>query len=90
MSRDITFLNPPVVETVFGIQFSKIPGLSAAHLGCFWKTLEPKWINISDVPPLPEQYERFDKNPLWSDLSKLKLKVTQEPDIRFRIENKPG
>ena len=87
MSRDITFPNAPVVETVLGIQFSKIPGLSAAHLGCFWKTLEPEWINISDVAPLPEQYEVFDENPLSSNFQKFNLKVTQEPDIRFRIEN---
>lgn len=87
MKKNITFLNPPVVETVLGIQFSKISGLSAAHLGCFWKTLEAGWINISDVAPLPEQREVFDKTPLWGDLQKLKLKITQDPDIRFRIEN---
>src|SRR5262245_16799759 len=32
----ITYLNPPLSETVLSIQFDPLPSLSAGYLGAFW------------------------------------------------------
>lgn len=38
-----TFDRPPLIETVFGVQFAPIRGLSTAHLGLFWSKLGTAW-----------------------------------------------
>ena len=32
-----TFDNPPVIETVIGVQFDQIPNLTSAHFGWYWR-----------------------------------------------------
>lgn len=52
--------NPPVVETVVGVQFQSLSGFTNAHLGAFWQALGVQdWPTVQDVPPLPRQEERF-------------------------------
>lgn len=38
-----TFERPPLIETVLGVQFAPIKGLSTAHLGLFWGRLGEGW-----------------------------------------------
>jgi uncharacterized protein (TIGR04255 family) len=79
--------NPPVVETVLGVQFDRLPGFKNAHLGAFWKTLDSnEWPTVVDVPLLPFQFERFTEAPQWS--KGLQLKLTQDPACRLQIRNK--
>ncbi len=47
-----TFLRPPVVETVLGMQFHPIPRLTTAHLGLFWKSLGRDWDDLTEVNPI--------------------------------------
>jgi uncharacterized protein (TIGR04255 family) len=55
------FDNPPVIETVLGVQFAPVKGLTSAHLGWFWKThLDSKWEKVADAVPLLDEFERFD------------------------------
>ncbi len=60
------FDKPPVVETVLGVQFSPLGGLSAAHVGWFWKKhLDADWTRTIEVPRLPDQFERFGDEKAW-------------------------
>ncbi len=55
------FDNPPVIETVLGVQFAPLRGLTNAHLGWFWKThLDNVWEKVSEAVPLPDEFERFE------------------------------
>jgi uncharacterized protein (TIGR04255 family) len=58
------FNQPPVIETVIGVQFAPLPGFSSAHVGWFWKKyLDEKWTKITDAVPLPDEFERFEAAP---------------------------
>lgn len=78
--------NPPVSEAVLGVQFDRLPGFTNAHLGAFWKSLDPgEWPVVQDVPPLPPQFERFEKAARWA--KGVQLQLTQDPACRLQIKN---
>ena len=61
------FDRPPVVETVLGVQFGPINNLTAGHYGWFWKQyLDATWTKTQDAPPLPNQFEKFGEQLVWS------------------------
>jgi uncharacterized protein (TIGR04255 family) len=82
-----SFGNPPVVETVLGVQFAAIPGLTNAHLGAFWKTLGKEWPNVTDAPSLDPVYERFGDERSWGAPH---FKLTNDPSTRLQIKNVTG
>lgn len=82
-----SFKQPPVVETVLGVQFEPIRGFTNAHLGAFWQTLGLDWPNVADAPPLEQQFEQFGDERTWGPLG-LQLKLTSEPSSRLQIRNK--
>ena len=88
MSTEVSFKKPPVVETVLGVQFAKLPNFSNAHLGAFWASLGAEWSDVKDVPPLEEQFETFGESSVWA--SQMRLKLTQSPALRFQIRNTAG
>jgi uncharacterized protein (TIGR04255 family) len=80
---------PPVVETVLGVQFDRLPGLKNAHLGAFWKALHRiEWPVVEDAPPLSPQFERFDPTSAWARA--IQLQLTQDPACRLQIKNTDG
>jgi uncharacterized protein (TIGR04255 family) len=86
-----SYERPPVVETVLGVQFETLPEFKNAHLGAFWKSLEPEeWPTIYDAPPLEPQFERFSETGGWSKSGvELKLSEAALPS-RLQIKNKSG
>jgi hypothetical protein len=61
------FEQPPIVETVLGVQFSPLVKFTNGHLGWYWKRyLSEKWSKAADAPALPEQFETFDEQGRWS------------------------
>jgi uncharacterized protein (TIGR04255 family) len=85
------YASPPVVETILGVQFDRLPGFRNAHLGAFWKTLDvSKWPTVADAPPLQPQFERFDEAAAmqWGKGSQLQL--TAVPPGRVQITNQEG
>jgi uncharacterized protein (TIGR04255 family) len=81
--------NPPVVETVLGVQFRPIPDFSNAHLGAFWQALGQRdWPTVTDLPPLPRQEERFSPEGQWG--RRLQLHLTQDPSGRVQMRNREG
>ena len=90
------FRKPPVVETVIGVQFDPIKGLTNAHLGAFWKTISEvscageRWTKVTDAVPLTPSHERFEPEHAWSRIG-LMLQVSQEPPAsRLQIGNESG
>jgi len=81
--------NPPVVETVLGVQFDRLPSFKIAHLGAFWNTLDTdEWPLALDAPLLPPQFEQFDKTAPWA--KGFHLQLTQGPTCRLQIKNNAG
>ena len=81
--------NPPVIETVLGVQFERLPGLTNGHLGAFWKTLSAsEWPTVSDAPSLEPQFERFEQSARW--VRGLHIQLTQDPTSRLQVKNKAG
>ncbi|NQT38585.1 MAG: TIGR04255 family protein, partial [Planctomycetes bacterium] len=80
------FRNPPVVETVLGVQFDPLPKFGNAHLGAFWKRLDGDWPDVSDMPSLEPEFERFGEGKGWLAAG-LKLKLSQSPESRLQIRN---
>lgn len=80
------FERPPVVETVLGVQFDKLPDFRNAHLGAFWKHLGSNWAKPSDAPLLDESFERFGEEQDWQRLQP-HLRISQVPASRLQIRN---
>jgi uncharacterized protein (TIGR04255 family) len=85
------FRNPPVVETVLGVQFATLPGWTFGHPGWFWKGyLPPEWENAADAPPLIDQFEGFGEERKWVQPSAVQLQVFAAPLTRLQITNAAG
>ncbi|MFW6155114.1 MAG: TIGR04255 family protein [Planctomycetota bacterium] len=88
MESEVAFKRPPVVETVLGIQFERLRGLTNAHLGAFWQSMQAAWPRVNDAPPLEEQFETFGERGAWARA--LRLKLTQSPSARVQMRNERG
>jgi uncharacterized protein (TIGR04255 family) len=76
------FDNPPVVETVIGVQFAPLRELSTAHIGWYWKEcLDNRWTKVEQAVPLPDQFERFAEERSWVHPGiRIGLRPQSEPD----------
>ena len=90
-----SFENPPVIETILGVQFEPIRGLSAGHLGAFWKRLQShdpsgeSWCRLADAPALEPTFETFAKGQRWLP-NALRVTFGQPPPTRLQVRNEPG
>src|SRR5579871_1174368 len=83
------YSDPPVVETVLGVQFDAFPAMTNGHLGAFWKTLDQaEWPTVSDSPPLNSQFEKFADFDRWG--RGLQFQLSQVPVSRLQIRNQSG
>jgi uncharacterized protein (TIGR04255 family) len=79
------YANPPVVETVLGVQFDRLPRLKNGHLGAFWLALDQaEWPRTGDAPPLPSQFEQFGSS-RWERA--VQLQITQDISYRIQVKN---
>jgi len=83
------FDNPPVVETVLGVQFEPLPLVQTAHLGLLWDEFRSSFPKTEDRPPLDPVVERFPEKP--SARFGLKLQTFDKPPVpRFWFVNEQG
>jgi uncharacterized protein (TIGR04255 family) len=83
------YATPPVVETVLGVQFDRLPGFTNAQLGAFWRSLDiAEWPSVADAPPVQPQFERFNEVAKWS--RGLQFQLTPIPPGRVQIKNRSG
>jgi uncharacterized protein (TIGR04255 family) len=81
-----TFDNPPVIETIIGVQFAPLIDFTSAHFGWYWKQyLEPSWLKTLLAPALPDQFEKFGGHGGWV-LPQIQAQDQAEPD-RLQIIN---
>ena len=90
MESTPTFLNPPVVEFVLGVQFSPLADFTSAHFGLFWNQLNvesAQWTISSDAPLIEDTFELFSA-PLWKQPRNLQFRLESAPRTgRIRFEN---
>lgn len=58
-----SFRRPPLTETVLGLQFEPLAGLSTAHMGLLWQRFRSQLPLIEEHPPLPPAVEKFEPPP---------------------------
>lgn len=63
--------NPPVIETVIGVEFEPIHSWQIPHFGLFWSLIRSEYQECSVQPPLPDQVEKFgnERNVLTINLN---------------------
>jgi uncharacterized protein (TIGR04255 family) len=54
------FDNPPVVEVLLSVQFDKLSGLKAPHVGLLWSQFEHDFPRTEEHPPLDPVFEAFE------------------------------
>ena len=81
--------DPPVVETVLGVQFDRLAGFRNAHLGAFWNTLDSdEWPTVADANLLHPQFEEFAETGRWAKGAFIQL--SQDPAARVQIKSRDG
>lgn len=82
------YTNPPVVETILGVQFDRLPNFRNTHAGAFWTTyLRDQWPVLIDAPPLESQLERFDEAGQWPQFV-MQLAIAQEFPARLQFKTR--
>jgi uncharacterized protein (TIGR04255 family) len=67
------FDEPPVVETVLGVQFPAVE-LTNALAGWYWKSaLGPEWSNAREAPEIPDAAELFGAERQWMTSPSIKV-----------------
>ncbi len=59
------FENPPLTETILGVQFDPVRKLRTGHLGQFLGGLGQEWEQLHDAPPLGQTHEHVEPDPDW-------------------------
>ncbi len=83
-----SFANPPVVETVLGIQFVPLVKLKGFHGGLFWSELGTGWSRAEESPPIAAAFERFDDSPPLDLL--FSFEVGAGSPVRLRMRSDDG
>lgn len=52
---------PPIIEVVYGMQFSPLPELRTPLIGLFWQSIKANYPKFKEMPPLAPLIERFDQ-----------------------------
>ena len=85
-----TFLDPPIIELVLGVQFSPLTKLTSGHFGLFWKSLSEEWSLPSDAPALSDEFETFDVPP-WRKAQMMQFSLGPAPTPgRFMVTHRNG
>ena len=75
------FENPPVVETVLGVQFTAVKGFTLLHYGLYWEKIRGQYPNAQIVPPLGSASEEFgaEAKPRAIQFS---MEIADAPEVR--------
>lgn len=57
------FTDPPVIETVLGVQFAPLELFSIPHLGLYWAKIRSVYPTCEVQPPLDPAFEEFEIQP---------------------------
>lgn len=80
-SPSLKFKNPPVVETVMGVQLDPLDGYADAHAGVFAvRHLDDSWREFRVQPHLEDQFERFGTERKWGPAHGLMFRQGPGPE----------
>ena len=82
------FADPPVVETVLGVQFAHMP-FSIPHFGLYWEQIRSEFPQYRALPPLGHVREQFG-GPSGGVSRKIGIEVVQDPELRCWFLDKNG
>jgi uncharacterized protein (TIGR04255 family) len=86
--ENLSFENPPVIETVISVQFRPIAGFTSGHFGWFWKqSLDPSWVKTVEAPFLPDQFERFGEQQILMPSAAFQFLIPANQTDRLQIVN---
>jgi uncharacterized protein (TIGR04255 family) len=75
------FDNPPLIETILGVQFGEIAGLTSAHFGWYWREfLDKSWNKTQEAIRLPDQFETFGDQTWKMPVTQLTASIAPAPD----------
>lgn len=82
-----SFKNPPVVETVLGVQFQDIEGWGVPHIGLFWETIRSDFPVFSVHPEITSHIE--NDSPLVQQVE-AQIELINQPEIRCWFVSSDG
>lgn len=72
------FREPPVIETVIGVEFAPLAKWDIPYFGLYWSEVKAEYPNFKVLPALDSQVEVFDK-----DVSKeSEIHLVDKPPLR--------
>jgi len=74
------FDDPPVIETLLGVQFAPLASLSTQHFGLYWAKIRTSYPSCETKSPLSPAIEEFGVQPRTG--AKLGIEVISEPNVR--------
>ena len=73
------FEDPPVIETVLGVQFAPLSAFSIPHLGLYWNRIRHDYPKSQVMPPLGAVFEEFGRHSTGPSIGR---ELVSEPDVR--------
>jgi uncharacterized protein (TIGR04255 family) len=78
------FEDPPVIETLLGVQFAPLERFSLMHFGIFWASVREMYPRYQILPALDPAVENFDPQLQETQKRVLELRVKQIPEPVMR------
>ena len=75
------FDNPPVIETVLGVQFTPLVGFKTPHYGLYWHKIKQEYNHAEAYPPIPSIVEEFGRGAV-TRIPQFSLEFVTDPDAR--------
>ena len=82
------YSQPPVIETVLGVQFSPLTTFSIPHFGLYWAKIREMFPNYEIQPPLGPIIEEFGEGQ-WKHVG-VSIELAQFPELRCWFKDVSG
>lgn len=79
------FNNPPVIETVLGVEFDALYNWQVPHFGLYWQQIRSNYPLSSEAPPLVSQVEKFGNE---RQMATQGFRLVQRPEFRCWFLNR--
>lgn len=84
-----SYRDPPVIETVIGVEFAPIEGWSVPHFGLFWNQVKDRFGSFEVHSPIASRIEVMD-GPGQFPEQRIQLEMMTTPEVRCWFVNGDG
>src|SRR5438874_10786963 len=77
------FENPPVIETVLGVQFAPLSRFTVPYFGLYWQKIKHEYDHFEVYPPLASLIEEFGT-------AVPSRPPPRQPQVSIELTNEPG